>query len=255
MIKLKSILYRTFLICIALSQSNCSNGGKVTTSDTVKTAAVSGDGAKLTSFIANELGKVMVLEYHLIGTPENEWRRTPDNFRKDLKLLYENNFYPISVNELATATFNIPAGKTPFVLTFDDSSAGQFRFITTNGKMEIDPDCAIGIMEAFKAKHHDFPLTASFYILPAIKPTLRLFGQPEYQKQKLEWLTKHHYEIGNHSWFHVALNKLDDAGVQKHLAMFVKEIRAFLPSYEVKSLALPLGMHAKNRALESRGEF
>jgi hypothetical protein len=51
------------------------------------------------------------------------------------------------------------------------------------------------------------------------------------------------------------LSKLSDAEVQKHLSMFVKEIREFLPDYEVKTMALPLGMHAKNRALEVKGEF
>ncbi len=37
--------------------------------------------------------------------------------------------------------------------------------------------------------------------------------------------------------------------------MFVKEIQDFIPGYEVKSLALPLGMHAKNRNLEAKGTF
>lgn len=203
----------------------------------------------------NELGQIMVLEYHLIGYPEDTWRRTPENFRKDLKMLYEHDFYPISVQNLAAGIINVPAGKTPFVLTFDDSSAGQFRFLNNNGKLKIDPDCAVGIMEQFKKTHKNFPITASFYVLPAIKPALRLFAQPEYKQQKLEWLIKNGYEIGNHGWYHVALNKLDDAGVQKHLAMFVKEIQAFIPGYQVKSLALPLGMHAKNRILEVKGAF
>src|SRR5690606_6061801 len=149
-------------------------------------------------------------------------------------------FYPVSVLDLANGNLDIPAGKTPFALTFDDSSAGQFRFIEKNGKTEIDPNCAVGIMENFKKKHPDFPLTASFYVLPAIKPDLRLFAQPEFKKEKLEWLINNGYEIGNHGWYHVALNKLDDEGVQKHLAMFVKEIREFIPAYEVKTLALPL---------------
>src|SRR5690606_19711494 len=131
----------------------------------------------LKDFIPNELGKVMVLEYHLIGEPEDRWRRTPENFRKDLQMLYDNDFYPVSVLDLANGNLNIPAGKTPFAITFDDSSAGQFRFIEKNGKQEIDPNCAVGIMEDFKKKHPDFPLTASFYVLPAIKPTLRLFAQ------------------------------------------------------------------------------
>ena len=204
---------------------------------------------------ANELGKVMVLEYHLIGSPEDRWRRTPENFRKDLQMLYDNNFYPVSVHDIATGSLNVPAGKTPFALTFDDSSAGQFRFLESNGKLTIDPQCALGIMEDFKKKHKDFPLTATFYVLPAIKPSLRLFAQPEYKKQKLEWLVQNGYEIGSHNWYHEQLSKLSDADVQKHLAMFVKEIRSFLPDYEVRSLALPLGMHAKNRQLEVSGEF
>lgn len=212
-------------------------------------------GRKPTGYVVNEMGKVMVLEYHLIGYPEDTWRRTPENFRKDLQMLYDHNFYPVSVLDLASGKFNVPAGMTPFALTFDDSSAGQFRYIKNGESLQLDPNCAVGIMEEFKKKYTDFPLTASFYVLPAIKPNLRLFAQPEYQKQKLEWLIANGYEIGNHGWYHVALNKLDDAGVQKHLAMFVKEIRQFIPAYEVKSLALPLGMHAKNRKLEAKGEF
>ena len=206
-------------------------------------------------YTPNELGKVMVLEYHLIGYPEDRWRRTPENFRKDLQMLYDNGFYPVSVLDIAHGNINVPAGKTPFAITLDDSSAGQFRYIEKNGQLVIDPECALGIMEDFKKKHKDFPITATFYVLPAIKPTLRLFAQPEYKKQKLEWLVQNGYEVGSHNWYHSMLSKLSDAEVQKHLSMFVKEIREFLPDYEVKTMALPLGMHAKNRALESKGEF
>lgn len=218
------------------------------------TAATVRDFSK-ENFSPNELGRVMVLEYHLIGYPEDRWRRTPENFRKDMQMLYDNNFYPVSVHAIASGELDVPAGKTPFAMTFDDSSAGQFRYIEKDGNLVIDPNCALGIMEDFKKKYKDFPLTATFYVLPAIKPTLRLFAQPEYKKQKLEWLQKNGYEIGNHTWYHAQLSKLSDTEAQKHLAMFVKEIREFIPDYEVKSLALPLGMHAKNRSLEESGEF
>lgn len=254
-----------YLISLATSfLIACNNGKQVKNqtesiaTQTVNTASDEPQNPKIstfTDFTPNELGKVMVLEYHLIGEPEDRWRRTPENFRKDLQMLYDNNFYPVSVLDLAYGKLDVPAGKTPFAITFDDSSAGQFRFIEKNGKTEVDPNCAVGIMEDFKKKHPDFPLTASFYVLPAIKPTLRLFAQPEFKKEKLEWLIKNGYEIGNHGWYHVPLNKLDDAGVQKHLGMFVKEIKEFIPNYEVRSLALPLGMHAKNISLESKGKF
>ena len=249
------------LVLLAAGLFSCSAGKKNPSGADTSLSAVTDTvtqkvkAASFKSFVPNELGKVMVLEYHLIGEPEDRWRRTPENLRKDFQLLYDNGYYPVSVLDLANGTFDVPAGKTPFAITFDDSSAGQFRFIEKNGKQEVDPNCAVGIMEDFKKKHPDFPLTASFYVLPAIKPNLRLFAQPEFKKEKLEWLLAHGYEIGNHNWFHVPLNKLDDAGVNKHLSMFVKEIQAFIPDYAVKSLALPLGMHAKNRALESKGEF
>lgn len=261
---LKHICFQLIFLPALWTQMSCSNSnGLKSATDTAALAnAVATGGAapvqqvrKVGAFVPNELGRIMVLEYHLIGYPEDVWRRTPENFRKDLQLLYDNNYYPVSVKDLAAGQVNVPAGMTPFAMTFDDSSAGQFRYLEKNGQLELDPDCALGIMETFKKQHPDFPITASFYVLPAIKPKLRLFAQPEYQKQKLEWLIKNGYEIGNHGWFHVPLHKLDDAGVQKHLAMFVKEIRAFIPDYEVKSLALPLGMHAKNRNLESKGSF
>ena len=150
------------------------------------TGAVSSAAQAVNSdFVPNELGKVMVLEYHLIGYPEDRWRRTPENFRKDLQMLYDNDFYPVSVLDIAHGNLNVPAGKTPFAITLDDSSAGQFRFLEENGKLVIDPNCAVGIMEDFKKKYRDFPVTATFYVLPAIKPTLRLFAQPEYKSKNI----------------------------------------------------------------------
>lgn len=265
---MKIFLFRhlalTLLLFVLLS--SCFKTSKLvstTSSDTVKEIpdteneqkTVSADQLKNNNFIPNELGRVMVLEYHLIGYPEDRWRRTPENLKKDLQLLYDHDYYPVSVHAIASGDLNVPAGKTPFALTFDDSSAGQFRYLEKNGKSVIDPECAVGILEDFKKVHPDFPLTATFYVLPAIKPTLRLFAQPEYKQQKLEWLEKNGYEIGSHTWFHAQLSKLSDEEAQKHLAMFVKELRAFLPNYEPKSLALPLGMHAKNRALEVSGQF
>jgi peptidoglycan/xylan/chitin deacetylase (PgdA/CDA1 family) len=201
----------------------------------------------------NELGRIMILEYHLIGYPEADWRRTPENFRKDLQMLYDNDYYPITLQDLVTRNIRVPAGKTPFVLTFDDSSKGQFNYLVKSGALVIDPQCAVGIMEQFKKEHPDFPLTATFYVLPAIDPGLRLFGQEEYIKQKLEFLVKHGYEIGNHSYWHQNLAKTDDAGVQKQLALCLRAVQSYLPGYEMRSLSLPFGVFAKNPQLETAG--
>ena len=203
----------------------------------------------------NEVGQVMILEYHLIGEPEADWKRTAPNFRKDLEMLYENGYYPISMSNYVDGKINVPAGKTPFVMTFDDSSQGQFRYLKQGDKLVIDPQCAIGMMEQFKKEHPDFPMTATFYLLPAIKPGLRLFGQEEYIKQKLEYLVKNGYELGNHSYWHQNLGKTDDAGVQKQLSLAVKAIQSYIPGYNIRSLALPLGVHPKNQVLEHDGAY
>lgn len=205
--------------------------------------------------MANELGRIMILEYHLIGVPEAQWRRAPENFKKDLELLYSNNFYPVSLSDMVNGALKVPAGKTPFVLTFDDSSQGQFRYLQQGGQLVLDPQCAVGMMEEFKKQHRDFPLTATFFVLPEIKKGLRLFGQEEYIQQKLTFLVQHGYEIGNHSYWHQNLGKTDDLGVRKQLALAVKDIQSYLPGYQVRSLALPLGVHAKNESLEKDGSF
>ena len=203
----------------------------------------------------NELGQLMILEYHLIGMPEAEWRRTPENFRKDLRLLYENGYYPVPLEDVVSGRLKVPAGKTPFVITFDDSSQGQFRYLKEGDRLVIDPQSAVGIMEDFKKQHPDFPLTATFYVLPAIPPKLRLFGQEEYIGQKLQYLASHGYEIGSHTYWHQNLGKTDDLGVQKQMALANQAIQSYVPGYVVKSLALPFGVHAKNRTLEHDGEY
>src|SRR5262245_14773457 len=37
----------------------------------------------------DELGQIMILEYHIIGAKEDRWERTPENFRKDMEDLYQ----------------------------------------------------------------------------------------------------------------------------------------------------------------------
>ena len=202
----------------------------------------------------NELGRIMILEYHLIGYPEGRWRRTPENFRKDLEMLYENGYYPIPLQDLITGNIKVPAGKSPFVITFDDSSAGQFRYLKKGERLEIDPQSGVGIMEQFKKEHPDFPLTATFYVLPGTGKS-RLFAQEEYIQEKLNFLAQNGYEIGNHTYCHENLGKVDDTTVQKQLALAVKEIQKYLPGYQVRSFALPFGVHPQNRILARQGEY
>src|SRR3990172_6341251 len=93
---------------------------------------------------ANEMGQVLVVMYHLIGTPESEWTRTPENLRSDIALLKSEGYYPVNVRDLASGNIDIPAGKSPVVITFDDSSPGQYRILDDGS---VDPDSAVAILQ------------------------------------------------------------------------------------------------------------
>jgi hypothetical protein len=73
--------------------------------------------------------------------------RTPDQFRQDLETLYAAGFLPVNMSDIASNSIDLPAGKSPVVLTFDDARGSQFKLIETDNAMKIDPDCALGIMD------------------------------------------------------------------------------------------------------------
>ena len=166
----------------------------------------------------NELGRFMILEYHKIDYPEERWTRTPENFRRDLETLYARGYRLQSLNALLEGRVTVPAGTTPVVLTFDDSSPGQFRYVDRNGTLEIDPKCGIGVLETFLKEKPDFGRAATFFVLPGASKPNRLFNQPEHEGRKLRWLVEHGYEIGNHTLWHANLAKYPESTVRAQVA-------------------------------------
>ena len=203
---------------------------------------------ELHSMKINELGAIMVLEYHRISE-EGRWSRTPENFREDLELLYEEGYRCISLNDMINNDISVEAGYTPVVLTFDDADPSQFRYIEQDGEMVIDPRCAMGVMEEFDAAHPDFNITATFYVLPV------LFGQDEYIDMKLNYLVENDYDIGNHTINHPSLGDVDDQTVQEEIAGNITLVRDYLPDYEQTSIALPNGSELKNPSLLTEGSY
>jgi len=195
---------------------------------------------------ANELGRVMILEYHKIDYPEERWTRTPENFRRDLETLYARGYRLQSLNGLVERRITVPAGTTPVVLTFDDSSAGQFRYIERNGALEIDPKSGVGVLEAFIREKPDFGRAATFFVLPGAKPPNDLFNQKEYQGRKLRWLVEHGYELGNHTLWHANLGKYDEAVVRTQLADAQVWVQRHVPDYRFRTLALPHGVYPRD---------
>lgn len=183
-----------------------------------------------------------VLAYHLIGRTEKRWTRTPANFRKDLEWLHKNGYYPMNLCDILTGFNDLPEGKKPVVLTFDDSSSSQFRYLTDGG---IDPGCAVGIMGEFSAKHKDWPMRGTFFIvIQTNNPDRNIFGQPEhpeYKAKKLKQLAKWGMEVASHTYSHERLNNLSPKAARYALARSYKILKE-LSGQEIVSLALPMGL-------------
>jgi hypothetical protein len=201
----------------------------------------------------NELGKVMILEYHLIQAEPSRWARSAADFRADLDLLYSSGYRSLALSDYLEGKIDLPLGTHPVIFTFDDSSPGQFRYL--NGKKEIDPDCAVGIFMDFKRRHPDFGMKATFFVLPGAAEPHRLFGQPEYEADKLRELAALGFEIGNHTLWHANLKKYDAAVVRKQLGLAVQAIDAAVPGYRVHTLALPFGAYPRDLAWAVDGSY
>jgi peptidoglycan/xylan/chitin deacetylase (PgdA/CDA1 family) len=193
----------------------------------------------------NEAGKIMILMYHVIGEQEGEWSRTWQNFRQDLEVLYEKGYRLISLRDYLAGQIKVEAGYSPVVITFDDGTQGQFNIIEQDGRKIVDPKCAVGIMEAFYEQHLDFGLEATFYIYYPVP-----FRQKDLIGYKLNYLVNKGMDIGNHTYGHANLGSQDVHGIQFQLGRMVAETKAFLPDYEVNSLALPYGANAKEEYRE-----
>jgi peptidoglycan/xylan/chitin deacetylase (PgdA/CDA1 family) len=189
----------------------------------------------------NELGSIMILEYHRIAEPDGRWTRSPAHLREDLERLWDAGYRSIALDALIAGTIDLPPGTSPVVLTFDDSSPGQFRYLERDGRLEIDPDCAVGILETFTRLHPGFGLNATFFVLPAAAEPNRLFGQPDHELRKLQYLVSRGFELGNHTLWHADLAKYPEAVVRAQLARAQQRIEQIVPGYRLRALALPMG--------------
>jgi predicted small lipoprotein YifL len=147
----------------------------------------------------DESGRIMILMYHNIGEEEKEWVRTPENFLRDMTVLYEKGYRPISLRDYAKGYIDTEQGFTPVVLTFDDGNRNNFRYLDSG---EIDPRSAVGLLLAFHESHPDFPLEATFFLNgPGV------FQQKGTEEQKIQFLLERGMDVGNHTLEHANLSK------------------------------------------------
>lgn len=192
---------------------------------------------------ANELAAIPVMMYHVVK-PEakGEYDQTPTEFKAELERMHEAGFVPITVQEMVAGAIDVPAGKHPVVLTFDDSSSQQIQ-IGADGKPTADS--AVGILEAFEADNPGFRATASFYVN----------GSPFNDPKAVPWLVENGYEVGLHTINHINLKQSSDATIQKELTLNSEDIKAAAPDAVVNTISLPFGIGPTNKQLLRGGSY
>jgi peptidoglycan/xylan/chitin deacetylase (PgdA/CDA1 family) len=176
---------------------------------------------------------VPVLMHHQIRPDAGTYDQTAGQFRAELARLWSDGFYPVRASDLVAGKLDVPKGRSPVVLTFDDATNNQISF-RSDGR--LDPSSAVGILEEFATSHPGFPATGTFYV-----PRNAFDGNGRTPEQTFRWLVEHGYELGNHTKDHLALNTLDAAGVQRQLVLGDRLLADRLPGYRPRTMALPLG--------------
>ncbi|MCW2543967.1 MAG: polysaccharide deacetylase [Frankiales bacterium] len=191
---------------------------------------------------ADELGTVPVLMYHqVIATPKGAYDQTPAQFRAELVSLYRAGYRTITAGDLVSGRIGVAAGRSPMVLTFDDSTVSQYGELPGGG---VDPRTAVGILLDVAGRYGEPHPVATFYVNAA-----PFAGKDRY----LASLTRLGMELGDHTASHANLRLLDNAGVQRELAQGLAVITKAVPGARVTTMALPFGAHPHDRALAARG--
>jgi peptidoglycan/xylan/chitin deacetylase (PgdA/CDA1 family) len=212
----------------------------------------------------NTAGRIPVLEYHIIDDKESQFTITREHFLKDLQLVYDRGYRPITIRQMLDKDFStVPDGMSPIVFVFDDASDSQFRYIEKNGTLEVDPTSGLGIWEGFARKHPDWKGKAVWCLLNGGEAGHNFFGdKPQFGGQKNEWrlpkvkyLADQGHELCAHTLWHMQLNKFPDDKVQENIARNVMGIDSAVAGYQVRTFALPQGLWPKNRPLAWKGSW
>jgi peptidoglycan/xylan/chitin deacetylase (PgdA/CDA1 family) len=220
---------------------------QATVADTVGGATT--DLAALSDVAPNELGGVPIIMYHAFTTNPaylDEWTLTFDTFREQLDWYREHDFVMVGVQSMIDGRFDVPAGKKPIILTFDDASAGQFGLQkAADGGWEVKPDTAVGVIEEYRQKYPEFAGPAFFAIL-----SWNCFASdddPSTCEDRLNWLVDHGYEIGNHTWDHVDMTDVSDDFFVNSIASMIDWLNERVPADKKGNLShvvvMPFGAY------------
>ncbi|MEP7055914.1 MAG: polysaccharide deacetylase family protein [Actinomycetota bacterium] len=175
----------------------------------------------------------------------DRYNQTATQFKAELQTLYADGYVPVTAAALVAGTVDVPAGKHPVVLTFDDSTVSQFGLTKSGAPKE---GTAVALLLAFSAAHPGFPAVATMYVN---------FAPPPFAGTNpaagLRWLVEHGFEIGDHTLSHANLRKVGPVKAQAEIVADLNAINEAVPGYRVTTFALPFGVHPQPASLAWSG--
>ena len=166
---------------------------------------------------ANELGEVPVLMYHrVLATPQSSLDRKPQDLRDELARLAREGYVPVTAADYVAGRIDLPAGRHPVVLTFDDGSPSQF---TLDALGNPAAGTAVAVILDVARQYPGFRPVATFFV--NANP-FNLAGQT--RAAGIRWLGQHGFEVANHTTHHLDLAGMSRAGVQQEIGTDQKMI-------------------------------
>lgn len=197
---------------------------------------------------ANEGGLVPIIMYHRILKKRlASIDRTPDQLRRELEKLAEQGYVPITAKEFAAGNIQVPAGKFPVVLTFDDGHETHFA-LDADGQPK--KNTAVAIIYDVARKYPSFRPVATFWI------NHYPFGLQDQKDQAaaVQWLQQHGFEVANHTWAHHNLRALKTKKVREQIVRLERLLKK-LGVAASTTLALPYGSMPHKKKAARKGKW
>lgn len=148
---------------------------------------------------------IPVLMYHMIGVdpadPHNQACLTEENFRKQMKFLKDNDFHPITMEQLYEyMVHNKPVPVRPVVLTFDDGY----------------PDTYTIVMPVMK----EYGFACTVFI-----PTYDADQSTRLNWQQIKEMKAAGMDIASHSYHHARINEMDGSAFDTEIKKSQAELK------------------------------
>ena len=204
----------------------------------------------------NEAGEIPIVMFHAFIDELDPARDYDDMFlkctqsfsylRQLMENLYDRGYRLTSMNDFLNNEIKVEAGYKPVIFTFDDGTNGQFSLTEQDGKLVVNPDCAVAVMMEFYEEHPDFGLEGTFYVCLANDPFYDANATGHKQagtlKERIQYLVDLGFEVGNHTYGHSNLSAMRDAeDIIREIGKNQAVMYDLVEGYRFTSLALPYG--------------